>query len=158
MTTSDEGKWLYDCLCGLTADGEKSSLVCRSNPYWRNMIFSWLLMRYCLTLDILLLKLFLCTVTCFLPTYVYWWLCLGVQVVCAFGRLGTMFGCEKYNIKPDLVSIAKVSFLAPGRVIFLVSFCLLVTYFGRKRHTLCFSFVDIGVLCFSFVVCTSTGL
>eukprot|EP00249_Psilotum_nudum_P017357 c26280_g1_i2 orf=384-2078(-) len=29
------------------------------------------------------------------------------EVICAFGRLGTMFGCEKYNIKPDLVSIAK---------------------------------------------------
>jgi 4-aminobutyrate--pyruvate transaminase len=30
-----------------------------------------------------------------------------LQVICAFGRLGTMFGCEKYNIKPDLVTIAK---------------------------------------------------
>ena len=30
------------------------------------------------------------------------------KVICAFGRLGTMFGCDKYNIKPDLVSIAKV--------------------------------------------------
>ncbi|XP_027155544.1 gamma aminobutyrate transaminase 3, chloroplastic [Coffea eugenioides] len=29
------------------------------------------------------------------------------EVICAFGRLGTMFGCEKYNIKPDLVSMAK---------------------------------------------------
>ncbi|XP_068656086.1 probable gamma-aminobutyrate transaminase 3, mitochondrial [Aristolochia californica] len=29
------------------------------------------------------------------------------EVICAFGRLGTMFGCDKYNIKPDLVSIAK---------------------------------------------------
>jgi acetylornithine/succinyldiaminopimelate/putrescine aminotransferase len=85
-------------------------------------------------------------------------LLIADEVVCAFGRLGTMFGCEKYNIKPDLVSIAKVSFLAPGRVIFLVSFCLLVTYLDRKRHTLCFSFVHIGVLCFSFVVWTSTGL
>ncbi|KAF3445081.1 hypothetical protein FNV43_RR14774 [Rhamnella rubrinervis] len=28
-------------------------------------------------------------------------------VICAFGRLGTMYGCDKYNIKPDLVSIAK---------------------------------------------------
>ncbi|KAL0716366.1 hypothetical protein Bca4012_065688 [Brassica carinata] len=27
-------------------------------------------------------------------------------VICAFGRLGTMFGCDKY-IKPDLVSLAK---------------------------------------------------
>ncbi|GJT56981.1 gamma aminobutyrate transaminase 3, chloroplastic [Tanacetum coccineum] len=26
---------------------------------------------------------------------------------CGFGRLGTMFGCDKYNIKPDLVTIAK---------------------------------------------------
>ncbi|XP_016503077.1 gamma aminobutyrate transaminase 3, chloroplastic isoform X1 [Nicotiana tabacum] len=29
------------------------------------------------------------------------------EVICGFGRLGTMFGCEKYNIKPDLVSVAK---------------------------------------------------
>ncbi|XP_055802278.1 gamma aminobutyrate transaminase 2 [Solanum dulcamara] len=29
------------------------------------------------------------------------------EVICGFGRLGTMFGCDKYNIKPDLVSIAK---------------------------------------------------
>ncbi|MCI00059.1 gamma aminobutyrate transaminase 3 chloroplastic-like, partial [Trifolium medium] len=29
------------------------------------------------------------------------------KVICAFGRLGAMFGCDKYNIKPDLVSLAK---------------------------------------------------
>ncbi|XP_074296261.1 gamma aminobutyrate transaminase 1, mitochondrial-like [Silene latifolia] len=29
------------------------------------------------------------------------------EVVCAFGRLGEMFGSDKYNIKPDLVSLAK---------------------------------------------------
>ncbi|KAL4201244.1 hypothetical protein AMTRI_Chr02g215090 [Amborella trichopoda] len=29
------------------------------------------------------------------------------EVICAFGRLGTMFGCDKYNIQPDLVTIAK---------------------------------------------------
>ncbi|GER33594.1 aminobutyrate aminotransferase [Striga asiatica] len=29
------------------------------------------------------------------------------EVICAFGRLGTMFGCDKYGIKPDLVTIAK---------------------------------------------------
>lgn len=29
------------------------------------------------------------------------------EVVCAFGRLGEMFGCDKYNIKPDLVTLAK---------------------------------------------------
>jgi hypothetical protein len=33
-------------------------------------------------------------------------------VICAFGRLGAMFGCEKYNIKPDLVSLAKVKLKA----------------------------------------------
>jgi len=32
------------------------------------------------------------------------------EVICAFGRLGTMFGCDKYNIKPDLVTLAKVRF------------------------------------------------
>ncbi|XLS84532.1 hypothetical protein HN51_034698 [Arachis hypogaea] len=29
------------------------------------------------------------------------------EVICAFGRLGTMYGCDKYGIKPDLVSLAK---------------------------------------------------
>lgn len=29
------------------------------------------------------------------------------EVITAFGRVGSMFGCDKYNIKPDLVSIAK---------------------------------------------------
>lgn len=35
--------------------------------------------------------------------------CFLLKVICAFGRLGTMFGCDKYNIKPDLVSLAKVN-------------------------------------------------
>ncbi|THU65118.1 hypothetical protein C4D60_Mb05t00280 [Musa balbisiana] len=30
------------------------------------------------------------------------------EVITAFGRLGTMFGCDKYKIQPDLVSIAKL--------------------------------------------------
>jgi 4-aminobutyrate--pyruvate transaminase len=34
-------------------------------------------------------------------------LLIADEVVCAFGRLGTMFGCDYYGIKPDLVSIAK---------------------------------------------------
>ncbi|XP_075518674.1 gamma aminobutyrate transaminase 1, mitochondrial-like [Primulina tabacum] len=29
------------------------------------------------------------------------------EVICAFGRLGTMFGSDKYGIKPDLVTLAK---------------------------------------------------
>ncbi|MEM8569870.1 MAG: aminotransferase [Pseudomonadota bacterium] len=29
------------------------------------------------------------------------------EVVSGFGRLGTMFGCERYSIRPDLISIAK---------------------------------------------------
>ncbi|KAL8143452.1 hypothetical protein V2J09_016484 [Rumex salicifolius] len=29
------------------------------------------------------------------------------EVICAFGRLGEMYGCDKFNIKPDLVSVAK---------------------------------------------------
>lgn len=29
------------------------------------------------------------------------------EVISGFGRLGTMFGCELYNLKPDLVSLAK---------------------------------------------------
>ncbi|AQK68881.1 Gamma-aminobutyrate transaminase POP2 mitochondrial [Zea mays] len=35
------------------------------------------------------------------------WKTGGGEVITAFGRLGTMFGCDMYNIKPDLVSIAK---------------------------------------------------
>ncbi|KAL8031203.1 hypothetical protein ABFX02_13G009500 [Erythranthe guttata] len=34
-------------------------------------------------------------------------LLIADEVICAFGRLGTMFGCDKYGIKPDLVSLAK---------------------------------------------------
>ncbi|KAL9690406.1 hypothetical protein QQ045_010804 [Rhodiola kirilowii] len=34
-------------------------------------------------------------------------LLIADEVICGFGRLGTMFGCDKYGIKPDLVSIAK---------------------------------------------------
>ncbi|KAL3644288.1 hypothetical protein CASFOL_012220 [Castilleja foliolosa] len=31
------------------------------------------------------------------------------EVICAFGRVGTMFGRYKYGIKPDLVTLAKLS-------------------------------------------------
>lgn len=34
-------------------------------------------------------------------------LLIADEVICAFGRLGEMFGCDKYNMKPDLVSLAK---------------------------------------------------
>lgn len=42
------------------------------------------------------------------------------EVICAFGRLGTMFGSDKYNIQPDLVSIAKAlssSYMPIGAVL-----------------------------------------
>ena len=29
------------------------------------------------------------------------------EVICAFGRLGTMFGCEKYDYVPDIITCAK---------------------------------------------------
>ena len=29
------------------------------------------------------------------------------EVICAFGRLGTMFGCERYDYLPDIVTCAK---------------------------------------------------
>jgi 4-aminobutyrate--pyruvate transaminase len=29
------------------------------------------------------------------------------EVICAFGRIGAMYGSDKYNIKPDLVTLAK---------------------------------------------------
>jgi len=29
------------------------------------------------------------------------------EVICAFGRLGTMFGCEKYDYVPDMITCAK---------------------------------------------------
>jgi len=34
-------------------------------------------------------------------------LLIADEVITGFGRLGTMFGCEKYNIKPDIITIAK---------------------------------------------------
>ncbi|VAI76773.1 unnamed protein product [Triticum turgidum subsp. durum] len=34
-------------------------------------------------------------------------LLIADEVITAFGRLGTMFGCDMYNIQPDLVSVAK---------------------------------------------------
>ncbi|CAN4096289.1 unnamed protein product [Withania somnifera] len=44
-----------------------------------------------------------------LPTTIYFDKVLSMtfffiadEVICGFGRLGTMFGCDKYNIKPDL--------------------------------------------------------
>ncbi|KAG6419605.1 hypothetical protein SASPL_121827 [Salvia splendens] len=47
-------------------------------------------------------------------------LLIADEVICAFGRLGTMFGCDKYGIKPDLVSIAKAlssAYLPVGAVL-----------------------------------------
>jgi 4-aminobutyrate---pyruvate transaminase len=29
------------------------------------------------------------------------------EVICGFGRLGDMFGCETYNLKPDMITLAK---------------------------------------------------
>jgi adenosylmethionine-8-amino-7-oxononanoate aminotransferase len=29
------------------------------------------------------------------------------EVICAFGRLGTMFGCERYDYLPDIITCAK---------------------------------------------------
>ena len=34
-------------------------------------------------------------------------LLIADEVVCGFGRLGTRFGCDRYGIRPDLVTIAK---------------------------------------------------
>ncbi len=34
-------------------------------------------------------------------------LLIADEVVCAFGRIGTKFGCHKYGIKPDLITVAK---------------------------------------------------
>ena len=34
-------------------------------------------------------------------------LLIADEVVCGFGRLGTRFGCHKYAIRPDLVTVAK---------------------------------------------------
>jgi 4-aminobutyrate--pyruvate transaminase len=32
---------------------------------------------------------------------------LADEVICGFGRLGAMFGCEIYNLKPDMITLAK---------------------------------------------------
>ena len=29
------------------------------------------------------------------------------EVICAYGRLGTMFGCERYGYVPDIITSAK---------------------------------------------------
>jgi L-2,4-diaminobutyrate transaminase len=34
-------------------------------------------------------------------------LLIADEVICGFGRLGTMFGCDMYAIQPDLITIAK---------------------------------------------------
>ncbi len=34
-------------------------------------------------------------------------LMIADEVICGFGRLGTMFGCERFGIEPDLVTVAK---------------------------------------------------
>jgi L-2,4-diaminobutyrate transaminase len=34
-------------------------------------------------------------------------LLIADEVICGFGRMGTMFGCEKYGITPDIMTIAK---------------------------------------------------
>lgn len=59
--------------------------------------------------------------------------CLLVQVICGFGRIGTMFGCDKYNIKPDLVSLAKVSHLQKNSVTGKEIQFLLDTYFFYRH-------------------------
>jgi 4-aminobutyrate--pyruvate transaminase len=33
---------------------------------------------------------------------------IGDEVICGFGRLGTTFGCEKLNFRPDSISVAKM--------------------------------------------------
>lgn len=34
-------------------------------------------------------------------------LLIADEVVCGFGRIGTPFGCDRYGIKPDLITVAK---------------------------------------------------
>jgi 4-aminobutyrate--pyruvate transaminase len=34
-------------------------------------------------------------------------LLIADEVICGFGRLGTMFGCESFGIEPDMISMAK---------------------------------------------------
>ena len=34
-------------------------------------------------------------------------LLIADEVICGFGRLGTMFGCESFGMKPDMISMAK---------------------------------------------------
>lgn len=34
-------------------------------------------------------------------------LLIADEVVCGFGRMGTNFGCDKYGIRPDLITVAK---------------------------------------------------
>jgi len=43
------------------------------------------------------------------------------EVICGFGRTGNMFGCETYNIKPDMMTISKqlTSSYLPGSALLL---------------------------------------
>jgi len=42
------------------------------------------------------------------------------EVICGFGRTGNMFGCQTYNIKPDMMTLSKqlTSSYLPGSAVF----------------------------------------
>ena len=48
-------------------------------------------------------------------------LLLADEVICGFGRTGNLFGCETYNIKPDLVTLSKqlTSSYLPGSALMI---------------------------------------
>ncbi|XP_047317542.1 gamma aminobutyrate transaminase 3, chloroplastic-like [Impatiens glandulifera] len=59
------------------------------------------------------------------------------EVICGFGRLGTMFGCDKYNIKPDLVSLAKAlssSYVPIGAVLLSPEIADVINSVGSFSH------------------------
>ncbi|KAL6541773.1 Gamma aminobutyrate transaminase 1, mitochondrial [Orobanche gracilis] len=62
------------------------------------------------------------------------------EVVCAFGRTGTMFGCDKYGIKPDLVTLAKALPLVICLLeLFLSAWKSMMSYILRATYSCVFS-------------------
>ncbi|KAF2305764.1 hypothetical protein GH714_008117 [Hevea brasiliensis] len=69
------------------------------------------------------------------------------EVICAFGRLGTMFGCDKYNIKPDLVSVAKAlssAYMPIGAIMMSPEVSDVIHFQSNKLGTFSHGFTNSG--------------
>ncbi|KAJ9553967.1 hypothetical protein OSB04_018012 [Centaurea solstitialis] len=69
------------------------------------------------------------------------------EVICGFGRLGTMFGCDKYNIKPDLVTLAKAlssAYMPIGAVLLSTEVADVINSQSNKLGAFCHGFTYSG--------------